>query len=138
MKLSKLIEELEEVRDFLHGTSQDPGVKFFHREEGEQVDINRVVVNATTGATYLSSEPLSPQEWQHEKSLKERNAEIERLLVRKGFRVLPPGPHRNNEGIRVRGGAVIVDFDSRQQVINAKADLREVLDECGMHSVKIR
>lgn len=144
MKLSKLIEELDEVRDFLRGSGADPEISFFNHEGGVPLPIHRVVVHTgsllgdgvDTGA-YLSSYPRTTQDEKREKTMKERNAEIERLLTRKGFKLIPPGPHRNNEGIRVRYGRVIVDFDSRGRRRSTGAQIQEVLTESGMLNVRV-
>lgn len=144
MKLSKLIEELEEVRDFLHGSGVDPEINFFNHEGGTTAEIHRVVVHTgslldkgvKTGA-YLSSYPRNDKDLKREQSVKERNTEIEKLLTRKGFKLLPPGPHRNNEGIRVRYGRVIVDFDSRGRRKSTAAQIQEVITESGMLNVRV-
>lgn len=136
MKLSKLMEELEEVRDFSRG--EDPEIKFFHFGEGQQLEIHRVIVFLGNGIVHLSSEAPSPEDYQREKSVKDRNVEIEKLLTRKGFRLQAQGPQRNNEGVRIRYGAVIIDFDSKRRSDSLRSQIREVLDESGMHSVKIR
>lgn len=138
MKLSKFIEEMEEVRDFTQG--YDPEVKFFnHLDGGAALPVSRVVVffGSRSGTVHLSSEPLTAEDEKREKTMKERNQEIERLLTRKGFKLIPPGPHRNNEGIRVRYGRVIVDFDSRARRASVTKELNEVLTENGMLNVRV-